>query len=57
MEMTVHTGTSEEYRRTWVVSYRSPFEEADIAMVTYETEDNVYEGFWTFDTEDVLTID
>jgi hypothetical protein len=57
MEVTTHTGTSEEYRRTWVVSYLSPSEEADLAMVAYETEANVYEGFWTFDTRNVRTID
>jgi hypothetical protein len=57
MDMTVHGGRSEEHRRTWTVIYQSPSEDTDIAMVAYETGTNVWNGFWTFNTPDVWTIE
>jgi hypothetical protein len=46
----VHEGTSEEYRRSWFVTFEPAVdEEAAVALFAWETGENVWRGTWTFD--------
>lgn len=51
LPVTVHTGTSYPYRRSWFVVFRPPTD-AEIsdpaALLALEDEPNVWDGFWTF---------
>jgi len=51
LPVTVHTGTSYPYRRSWFVVFRPPTN-AEIsdhaALLALEDEPNVWDGFWTF---------
>jgi hypothetical protein len=58
--VTVHTGSSYPYRRSWFVVFRPPegTTTADhVALVAIEDEPNVWDGFWTFRPELVSQID
>lgn len=57
LDVTVHEGTSEEYRRTWAVTYQSDTSDGSVAMVAYQTGPNRWTGCWTFDEDDVRAID
>jgi hypothetical protein len=53
LPVTVHTGTSSPYRRSWFVVFTPP-DGADgdhIALLALEDEPNVWDGFWTFRPE------
>jgi hypothetical protein len=57
LEVTVHAGDHEEYRRSWVVVFAPPAADRDApdsehgpaALVAVETGPNVWRGTWTFD--------
>ena len=50
LPLTVHTGTSYPYRRSWFVVFTPPSgSEGDhVALLALEDEPNVWDGFWTF---------
>lgn len=50
LPVTVHTGTSFPYRRSWFVVFTPPADvEGDrVALLALEDEPNVWDGFWTF---------
>jgi len=54
LPVTVHTGTSYPYRRSWFVVFQPP-EDGEAtdhaALVALEDEPNVWDGFWTFRPE------
>ncbi|AXR82890.1 DICT sensory domain-containing protein [Natrarchaeobaculum sulfurireducens] len=57
---TIHSGTGPKYRRSWFVVYRpdSAASAADSgALVCYEVEPRVWDGFYTFDADRVREID
>jgi hypothetical protein len=59
LPVTVHTGTSYAYRRSWFVVFTPP-DGADgdhVALLALEDEPNVWEGFWTFRPELVTRIE
>jgi hypothetical protein len=60
LPVTVHTGTSFAYRKSWFVVFTPP-ESADdaehAALVALEDDKNVWDGFWTFRPELVRDID
>ncbi|MDZ5812368.1 DICT sensory domain-containing protein [Halorubrum sp. AD140] len=59
LPVTVHTGTSYPYRRSWFVVFTPP-EGADgdhVALLALEDEPNVWDGFWTFRPELVTRIE
>jgi DICT domain-containing protein len=56
--VTVHSGTTEEYRRSWVVVFTpdDPSPEADsdhVALVAVEIGPNVWRSVWTYDIDRV----
>ncbi|MFB6192297.1 MAG: histidine kinase [Haloarculaceae archaeon] len=57
LDVTVHAGEGEEYRRSWVVAF-DPLDDAGdapdaeggpVALVAIETGPNVWRGTWTYD--------
>ncbi|TKX56711.1 histidine kinase [Halorubrum sp. SS7] len=59
LPLTVHTGTSYPYQRSWFVVFTPP-DGADgdhVALLALEDEPNVWEGFWTFRPELVTRIE
>ena len=54
--MTVHTGRTERYRRTWFVVYDPPAGAEPVALVSVETERNTWRGMWTYNDERVGAI-
>lgn len=56
--VTVHTGDSEPYRRSWIVVYDdgSDDPEASAALVAWEVDANVWRSVWTFDPERVREV-
>ncbi|QUO47509.1 DICT sensory domain-containing protein [Halorubrum ruber] len=59
LPLTVHTGTSYPYQRSWFVVFTPP-EGADgdhVALLALEDEPNVWDGFWTFRPELVTRIE
>jgi hypothetical protein len=58
LDATIHGGTSDEYRNSWCVVFRSPAAvDPEAAMVAYQRRRNHWEGFWTYDDERVGRID
>jgi hypothetical protein len=55
--VTAHSGTHEEYRRSWVVVFtpddEATTDDAHAALVAVETESNVWRGMWTYDADRV----
>ncbi len=53
LPLTVHTGTSSPYRRSWFVVFTPPADAAGdhVALLALEDEPNVWDGFWTFRPE------
>lgn len=46
----VHEDDSDEYRKSWFLTFQSSTDSTDdTALVAWETGDNVWNGFWTFD--------
>ncbi|MCU4925444.1 histidine kinase [Halobacteria archaeon AArc-dxtr1] len=57
-DVTVHTGTDEEYRRSWFVVFRPDESATDpAALVCLEDEPRVWDGFFTYDRERIAAID
>jgi hypothetical protein len=55
---TVHEGQSCEYRDSWFVTFiPTDHDQSHAALVALETEPRVWNGFWTFDPEEVIEID
>ncbi|MFT4885195.1 MAG: hypothetical protein ACI8U4_002717 [Natronomonas sp.] len=53
----IHTGTDEEYQRSWFVVYTPEDPEADpAALVAIETGPNIWEAIWTYEAEQVERI-
>ena len=50
LPVTIHTGTSYPYRRSWFVVFTPPANEPGdhVALLALEDEPNVWNGFWTF---------
>jgi len=57
LDVTVHTGRDEPYRRSWYVVFRPPDGGDGVALVAIETGDNVWRGAWTHDADRVRRID
>jgi hypothetical protein len=59
LPVTVHSGTSYPYRRSWFVVFTSPDgDDGDhVALLALEDEPNVWDGFWTFRPELVTRIE
>ena len=53
LPVTVHSGTSYPYRRSWFVVFTPPDgDDGDhVALLALEDEPNVWDGFWTFRPE------
>ena len=70
LDMTVHAGTTHEYRRSWVVLFTPDAETGDasgenitaadacnpVALVALETGPNVWRSMWTYDRDRVERI-
>lgn len=61
LDVHVHEGQSEEYRRSWVVVFTPPEQESSsanghVALVAVETGPNVWRGIWTYDPVHVTRI-
>ena len=61
-DVTIHGGYKRDFRRSWFVIYNPPAESTEssgAALLAIETEDGVWEGFWTYDQSivDDLTAD
>ncbi|TQQ79812.1 histidine kinase [Halonotius terrestris] len=70
LDLTVHAGTTHEYRRSWVVLFTPDAEQGDasgddiaavdacnpVALVAMETGKNVWRSMWTYDRERVERI-
>jgi hypothetical protein len=56
LDVTVHGGTSDEYRNSWCVVFRPPAGPG-AALIAHQQEANRWEGFWTYDAETVTRID
>jgi hypothetical protein len=64
LDVTVHTGTSEEHRDGWFVVYEPDDAAASagdpsndpVALVCLETEPRIWDGFWTYDPDRVAAI-
>lgn len=53
----IHTGTSEEYQRSWFVVYTPDEREAAAAaLVAIETGPNIWDAMWTYEDEKVERI-
>ena len=52
LDVTVHTGTSDEYRKSWCVVFEPP-EGSGVALIAHQQEPNRWRGFWTYDPETV----
>ncbi|GAB3677081.1 DICT sensory domain-containing protein [Halopiger thermotolerans] len=60
LDVTIHTGTGEEYRNGWFVVYdpADPATDPDpAALLCLETEPRIWDGFWTFDPERVAALE
>lgn len=63
LDVTVHSGDTEEYRRSWLVVFTPdapaesrPEMDGHAALVASETGKNVYRGMWTYDSMKVERI-
>lgn len=57
LDVTVHQGRSETYRRCWILVFRPPDARVDgAALLAVEQDDNVWRGMWTFDAQRVAAI-
>lgn len=57
--VTVHSGSHEEYRRSWVVVFTPPQDDTtdgQVALVAIETGRNVWRGMWTYEPERVSRV-
>jgi len=56
LDVTVHRGTSDEYRNSWCVVFRPP-EDDGAALVAHQQQPNRWQGFWTYDPDTVDRVD
>jgi len=57
IDLQVHKGTHDGYRRSWCVSFEPPAgSDRQAAMVALETGDNRWRGTWTYDAEKVCRV-
>jgi len=56
LDVTVHTGTSDEYRNSWCVMFRPPGD-GGAALLAHQHESNRWQGFWTYDSEMIAQVD
>lgn len=57
LDLTVHTGTSDFYRRCWFVAFNpSSSDEQPVGLWAIEREPNCWKGFWTFQPQSVESI-
>jgi hypothetical protein len=55
--LAIHTGTDEEYQRSWFVVYEPADPTADpAALLALETGPNIWDAMWTYDAERVERI-
>jgi hypothetical protein len=57
--ITAHSGTRQEYRRSWVVVFTPPQDETTdehAALVAVETGPNLWRGMWTYDPAHVSRV-
>ncbi|MFA9518213.1 DICT sensory domain-containing protein [Halopenitus sp. H-Gu1] len=58
MPVTVHGGTTEEYRRSWFVVFTPEDPGADhVGLLALEDDRNVWDGFWTYRADLVRELD
>lgn len=57
LDVSVHTGRNELYRRSWFVVFRPPEGGDGVALVAIETGENVWRGMWTRDADRVRQVD
>lgn len=61
MDVTVHAGRDDHYRRAWVVVFSPPADDPDAdghaALVAVQTDSNLWRGTWTFDPARVTRIE
>jgi hypothetical protein len=53
LDVTVHRGTSDEYRNSWCVVYQPPDDGDGAALIAHQREPNQWQGFWTYDSTTV----
>jgi len=54
LDVTMHGGWSQDFRKSWFVVFKPEGEAADhAALLAIETEPRIWEGFWTYDPETV----
>lgn len=53
LDLTVHGGTNDEYRRSWVVVFtpEDPNAAGHVALVAVEIDRNVWRSVWTYDAD------
>ena len=57
LEVTVHDGTTDEYRHSWVVLFKPDTADCQhVALVAIETAPNVWRSMWTYDPDRVERI-
>ncbi|WP_338418625.1 hypothetical protein [Haloplanus aerogenes] len=56
LDVTVHRGTSDEYRSSWCVVFQPP-DDGGAALLANQQEPNRWRGFWTYDPETVTQVD
>lgn len=52
LDVTMHGGYKWDFKHSWFVLYRPPADKRDqgsAALLAIETDDSVWEGFWTYD--------
>jgi DICT domain-containing protein len=57
LDVTVHRGTSDEYRNSWCVVYQPPDNGEGAALIAHQQESNRWQGFWTYDPTMIDRVD
>lgn len=57
LDVTVHHGTSDEYRNSWCVVFQPPADGDGAALLAHQQQSNRWQGFWTYDPETVARVD
>jgi hypothetical protein len=52
-DLTIHGGYDQDFRESWFVVFTDDAVDDDAALLAIETEPNVWEGFWTYDTDEI----
>jgi len=57
LDLTVHDGTNDEYRHSWVVLFKPDTDDCQhVALVAIETAPNVWRSMWTYEPDRVERI-